>query len=67
MEQARKFAQPMHALDAADCARFIFRQLVPFPRFEFGRGVADEQQLALLLIVRIGIEQAGWFALARCR
>ena len=57
VEERGEFTQPMHARHAARRARLLLRQLVAFPRFEQRMQIADEEDLALLLVVRVRVEE----------
>ena len=57
VEQPREFREPLDILDARDFARLCFRQLVSFPSLQLGFGFAEEENLALFLVIGIGIKK----------
>jgi hypothetical protein len=57
MKQARELAEIMHSLDTADGAGFLLREFVAFPYFKVGFHIANEKQFAVLLVMRVRVEQ----------
>jgi len=63
VKKAMKLREPFHSFDAGDFARFFFRQFVSFPSLGQGVRLAEEQDFALILFVRVGINQENRFLL----
>jgi len=57
MEELREIGKPLDASDTAELARLLFREFCTFPELQFGRGFAEEKDLAMFFVVRIRIKQ----------
>jgi hypothetical protein len=57
VEQGGEFTEPFHTLNAGDLRGFFLRQLVPFPNRDEVAGFAQEEYLAHVFLVGIGIKQ----------
>jgi len=63
MKQWPERRQPLHPLDAGNPARLFFGQLVALPLFHFGIGLAQKQDLALILLMSLRVQQQNRFLL----
>ena len=62
-EDDGEFREPLDGFDAGDFLRFVLGMLVAFPDFQVLVGFAEEENLALLLVVGVGGEDEDAFFL----